>query len=210
MKLRRYTNIPSLIYLLQNKAITLLSPATWDDTNDSHSLDVYKKKLKLQTVLALCFTETSETYHHWHVFAGGNGGACIVFNRGRLLNALDEYEGIKHQSVEYRTLRQMNDGGATVDELPFVKRAGFSDECEFRVVYESATEKRSSIDMPIPLSAIDSIYLNPWLGRPLVEATKIALNSIADCDGINILRSTLVGSRVWKDAVSDAANKMAD
>lgn len=210
MKLRRYTNIPSLIYMLQNKAITLLSPTTWDDTNDSYSLEVYKEKRKLQTVLALCFTETSETYHHWHVFAGGNGGACIVFNRKALLKALDEYEGIKHRSLEYRTLRQMNDDGSTVDELPFVKRAGFADEREFRVMYESANEKRRTVDIPIPLNAINSVYLNPWLSLPLVEATKTALNSVADCDGIKVLRSTLVGNRSWKETVSNAADKMED
>ncbi|WP_148289222.1 DUF2971 domain-containing protein [Herbaspirillum sp. B65] len=169
-KLRRYTNISALIYLLRNKAITLLSPATWDDTNDSYSLSIYKKKRKLKSLLALCFTETVETYHHWHVFAGGTDGACIVFHKERLLAALDEYIGVRHQKVEYRTLLQIGRGGVTINELPFVKRAGFADEDEFRVIWEDAIDELKTADFLIPIDAIDIIYLNPWLPPKLVEA----------------------------------------
>ena len=42
--LRRYTDLTALIYLLRNGKITLLDPETWDDSNDSHYLAVYKKR----------------------------------------------------------------------------------------------------------------------------------------------------------------------
>ncbi|MFM0358830.1 hypothetical protein PQR12_35530 [Paraburkholderia nemoris] len=209
-QLRRYTNIPALIYLLQNKAITLLNPATWDDTNDSHSLSVYKKKKNLKSLLALCFSQSVETYHHWHVFAGGNGGACIVFNKKRLLNALDQYEGVQHQKVEYRTLATIKSGGFTINELPFVKRAGFIDEDEFRVIWENPLEKWNTVDLTVPLNAIETIYLNPWLAQPLVDATAEAIRAIPGCNSLRILRSTLVGNRIWKETVSNAADKMPD
>lgn len=208
--LRRYTNIPALIYLLQNKAITLLNPASWDDTNDSHSLRIYKETKNLRSVLALCFSQAAETYHHWHVFAGGNGGACIVFNKKRLLNALDQYEGVRHQEVGYRTLATIRHGGFTINELPFVKRSGFTDEAEFRVIWENALEEWNAVDLDIPLNAIETIYLNPWLAQPLVEATAEAIRSIPGCKSLRILRSTLVGNRIWKEAVSNAADKMPD
>lgn len=207
-KLRRYTNIPSLIYLLQNKSITLLNPASWDDTNDSHALSIYKEKRKLKSLLALCFTETVETYHHWHVFAGGSGGACIVFNRKLLLDAFDEYVGIRHKKVEYKTILEIG-GGVTVNELPFVKRAGFIDEDEFRVIWENTTEAHNTVDLEIPLNAIDTIYLNPWLAPALVETAITTLRAIPGCSNIKIFRSTLVGNKKWKEAVTNAVEKTA-
>ena len=50
--LRRYTNIPALIYLLTARKITLLDPASWDDKNDLHFLSLYREKKSLETVLA--------------------------------------------------------------------------------------------------------------------------------------------------------------
>ncbi|WP_424104165.1 DUF2971 domain-containing protein [Paraburkholderia sp.] len=203
--LRRYTNIPALIYLLKNQSLTLLNPKSWDDTNDSYALQVYKNKRNLKTVLALCFTETVETYHHWHVFAGGAGGACITFNRRNLLRALDEYVGVKHKGVLYRKLDEMNDGSVLVDQLPFIKRSGFQDEREFRVIYENKSETFQTIDIPVPLTTIERIHLSPWLPKALADDTKFALNSIAGCADLQIFRSTLVGNQRWKRVVSNAA-----
>lgn len=42
--LRRYTNLPSLLYMLTKKKITLLDPDTWDDKNDSWFLDIYTEE----------------------------------------------------------------------------------------------------------------------------------------------------------------------
>jgi hypothetical protein len=33
--LRRYTDIPALVYLLAERKITLVDPQSWDDANDS-------------------------------------------------------------------------------------------------------------------------------------------------------------------------------
>jgi len=81
--LRRYTNIPALIYLLRKRSITLLDPRSWTDSNDSYYLTLYRDKKSLKSVLALCFTEVNETYHHWSVFAAGSSGICIRFKRSQ-------------------------------------------------------------------------------------------------------------------------------
>jgi hypothetical protein len=83
--LRRYTSLPALIYLLSNRAITLLDPSSWDDSNDSHFLALYRDKKRLNCVLAICFTQVSERYHHWRVFGDGSSGICIQFVRSKLL-----------------------------------------------------------------------------------------------------------------------------
>jgi hypothetical protein len=87
-ELSRYTDLPALLYLLDKKKITLLDPKSWDDSNDSYYLSQYKEKKKLKSVLALCFSQTAETYHHWRVFSSGPSGVCIVFDREQLLGAL--------------------------------------------------------------------------------------------------------------------------
>src|SRR6185437_17104819 len=86
--LRRYTQLPALLYMLSEKKLTLLDPNSWDDKNDSYFLEQYKLKRKLKTVLALCFSMAQETYHHWSVFADGSAGVCIQFKRYGLLNAI--------------------------------------------------------------------------------------------------------------------------
>ena len=81
--LRRYTNLASAIHMLDRKVITLLSPAYWDDRNDAYVLN--KERSTAKSVLALCFAETFETYHHWRVFASGRDGVCIEFDKQKLL-----------------------------------------------------------------------------------------------------------------------------
>src|SRR5438094_441856 len=102
--LRRYTDIPALIYLLRNRSITLLDPRSWEDSNDSYYLHLYKKKRGLQSLLTLCFTQGPETYHLWRVFASGPSGVCIQFNRSKLFSAFDNYGTITSRRVHYLTL----------------------------------------------------------------------------------------------------------
>src|SRR6516162_2706325 len=93
--LRRYTDIPALVCLLSEQRITLLNPETWDDKNDSYFLKLYQERNRLQSVLALCFTRTTETYHHWRVFANGASGVCITFKREQLLDAIAKQRGVR-------------------------------------------------------------------------------------------------------------------
>jgi hypothetical protein len=79
--LKRYTDIPALIYMLQKSEITLLDPASWDDKNDIFFLQQYKSKKELKTLLALCFTQASETFHHWKVFANGSSGYALPLSK---------------------------------------------------------------------------------------------------------------------------------
>ena len=57
----------------------------------SHYLALYREKQRLASVLALCFTQVTETYHHWRVFANGASGIAISFHRKQLLDAIRHY-----------------------------------------------------------------------------------------------------------------------
>ena len=194
--LRRYTDIPALACLLSEQRITLLDPETWDDRNDSHYLKLYREKNSLQSVLAICFTQTSETYHHWRVFANGSSGVCISFKRDQLLEVTRKQSGVRSGPVKYLKLSEMGRKKPRTRELPFLKRYPFEDEGEFRILYESQ-QKVNSFGIPIPLSCIDKITLSPWLNKALSKHVKGILHSIKECSDLEIRRSTLISNDEW-------------
>lgn len=208
--LRRYTTLPSLIYLLTEKKITLLDPKFWDDRNDYSFLARYKRAKNLKSVLALCFTvyendnrstddedDDEETYHHWSVFAGGSAGVCIKFKGNELIAELEKQDGVSTGQVHYRNIWQQANEDKTPDRLPFVKRSGFRHENEFRVIYGSKNEKRRTLDIPISLSTIELIRLSPWLPKALCGHVERTLRAINGCENLAISRSTLINSEKW-------------
>lgn len=204
--LRRYTDLPSLLYLLRHRKITLLDPSSWDDTNDSYYLLKYKEKRKLKSVLALCMTMADETYHHWRIFSHGSGGVCISFHREKIIDALSSEPGVHVKEVTYRKIREANRRASPpkIEDLPYLKRAAFEAEMEVRAVYESRTKAIKFLDVDIDLEAILRITLSPWINSRLKDATKRAIGAIPDCNGLDLRRSTLIGNAEWKKLGDDA------
>lgn len=205
--LRRYTDMPALLYLLNERKITLLDPESWDDSNDSHYLALYQKEMDLESVLVLCFTQANETYHHWRVFANGSSGVCIQFKRAELLEIVKAQPSIRAGAVKYRTLPRMRKRTPMTRELPFLKRYAYEQEDEFRIVYESETEKNPTFDIAIPLSCIERITLSPWVPLALSDHIKRTLKSIKGCSDLKIARSTLIGNEEWKRLGESAAQQ---
>jgi hypothetical protein len=202
--LRRFTDLTALMYLLHKRKITLLDPASWDDKNDSHYLTQYKEKRKLTSVLALCFMQTDERYHHWSVFAPGASGVCIKFNRDKFLAAVGKHAHVHMKPVTYLKLDEIRKKKLKVAELPFLKRHAFEHECEFRMIYTSKTDKLSSLDIALPLSCVEKITLSPWMHPSLSENVKKTLRAIGGCEDLDIVRSTLIGNAEWKSLGEDA------
>ena len=195
--LRRYTDLPSLIYLLRKRKITL-DPESWDDTNDSHLLRSYLQKNRLKSVLALCFIQVAERYHHWRVFANGSSGVCTRFKRSEILNAVKKKNGLLARPVKFLKLNEMNGHRLAIEELPFSKRYPFQDEKEFRMVFGSKTVKHSKFDIDIPLSCIAGVTLSPWLHPDMFDHIVRTIKSIEGCGGVKIVRSTLINNEDWK------------
>jgi hypothetical protein len=204
--LRRYTDLSALIYLLAEQKITLLDPQSWDDRNDSYYLSLYKKSKNLKSVLALCFTMASERYHFWRVYGVGLSGVRIRFKRKELLDAVRKTQGLRMESVEYPKLDKIDKTTLPISKFPFVKRYAFKDEIEFRMVYESEKERITKLDIPISLSCIDKIVLNPWLHPDLFYHVREALCSIKDCRSLTIVHSKLIDNKRWQ-AAGDKAIK---
>ena len=195
--LRRYTDLPALLCMLSERKITLLDPKSWDDTNDSYYLAQYRDKQNRKSVLALCFSQVPETYHHWRVFSQGSSGVCIYFRRDTLLAALRKQDGVTARVVEYLPILEARKRTLQTKELPFIKREAFRPEAEFRVVFES-DESLPSIKIPIDLSCIDRILLSPWLHKSLTQATKEAIRSVNGCKKLKVSRSNLLSNEEWK------------
>jgi DUF2971 family protein len=196
--LRRYSDLTALFYLLSNRALTLLDPKSWEDSNDSYYLALYKKKKKLKSVLALCFTESDERFHYWRVFGAGASGVCLQFDRRKLLKAVTKQSGLEMGRVEYVKLAAIRKRKLLTKELPFLKRFAFEHECEFRIIYASKKDDSQALDIPIPLFSIDKITVSPWINRKLFACVKERLRSIDGCGSLEIVRSSLIGNEEWK------------
>jgi len=199
--IRRYTTISSVIDMLRNREIVLLDPQTWDDKNDRYFMGLYKEKLNADGLYALCCTQVSETYHHWRVFTGMTDGACIEFKRIPLERALKNNDDIRFGTVTYMLIEDIEKlTRDDADRLPFVKRKGFSDEREYRIVAHIKGSQASCVPIDIRLDWINHIYLNPWLPERLSQAIIATLKDLPHCENLSITKSRLIDSSKWKKA----------
>ena len=198
--LRRYTDLPGLLQILHNKKVSLLDFQGWDDKNDTFIMDLYKKKAGLKSLLALCFSETTETYHHWHVYSKGPAGVCIEFDRNKLISKVENLNGVKYKSVEYATLAKIkNYNNFAPEDLPFVKRHAYKPEAEFRIIYGSRDESKPVLNIEIGIDAIRKIYLSPWLNSALFDSVVNSIKAAPDCGELKISPSTLISNRNWRE-----------
>jgi hypothetical protein len=199
IRLRHYTNLAATIHLLREQNITLRDPEFWDDRNDAYFMAEYKRRMNVKTVLAICFAEAQETYHHWKVFAGGSDGVCLVFDKAKLLTTFDGDKNVVDGPIKYMDLNEVKALKHVADDrLPFLKRAPYEDEREHRVVYRDANQVLKQITYPIKLNWIDRIVLGPWMNRTLAQSVSKALKSIDKCSAIKITKTTLVDNETWK------------
>jgi len=168
---------------------------------------LYREKKKLKSVLALCFAQASETYHHWRVFANGSSGVCIRFKRSELLKTVKQQPDLRTGTVTYLTLTEIRHKKLATQDLPFLKRSAFEHEDEFRMIYESKATKTSTLDIAISLSCIDRITLSPWVHHALAPHIKRMLWSIRGCSALEIVRSTLISNEEWKNLGESAAQQ---
>jgi len=197
--LHRYTSIQNAVQMLETRALTLRSPAYWEDRNDAFALELYARRIRAKSVLACCFTQASETYHHWKVFA--KDGVCIEFSKERFLHAFDRIADVKLGTVQYREIRKLAKAPPRVEQLPFLKRYPYRDENEFRIVY-SGREVLEERSFAFPLSSVRRITLSPWLPVEQVAREKVAIKRIAGCARLPVYRSTVLDNRDWKKALS--------
>jgi hypothetical protein len=164
----------------------------------------FKRRKNVNTVLALCFAESPETYHHWRVFSPGCDGVCIEFVKKALTDAFSGDERVRADSVSYKQVTDLNSLmlDQSIEDLPFLKRYPFKNEREFRLVF---TDKRARDELKqyeIALEGIKRITLSPWMPKPFIEPVKDTLRNLIGEVNINIYRSTLIENEKWKSFAS--------
>ncbi len=199
--LRRYTSLSSVLNTLANRKIVLLSPSEWDDTNDVHFMELYRSSVAAASVQAICCTMSTETYHHWKVFTQGKDGVCIEFEREPLQTAVRNLPDIIAQPVEYLNVTDLeNLGPGDIERLPFIKREGFSDEREWRIVSKSQSEIRQTLEISVELGWITRLVLNPWMPPSLAKNLRSIIHRMPECGSMKIEASALTNSKRWKAA----------
>jgi hypothetical protein len=190
--------------MLYEKRLPLLDPVNWDDKNDAYFMELYKKKKKLKTLLALCFAKSEESYHHWKIYAGDTSGVCIQFKHHDLLNRLMADTRFRLGPVEYMEISHLERNPPTIDNLPFIKRLPFQDECEYRIIYENRRQEEKLQYIQITAEDIDHITINPWLHESVFESIKSVIRGIGGCERIGVFQTTVVGNEKWKRIGSQA------
>ena len=205
--LRRYTNLSATLHILQEKCLTLLSPSSWDDRNDAFFMAEFQTRSAAKSVLALCFAEAPETYHHWRVFSAGSDGVCLEFDKDKLRETEKRDDRFTCKSVEYRTIKDARRNGVAVADLPFVKRYQYKDEKEFRILFVDKDEIREFEQLKISLDWIKRITLSPWMPKPLANAVKSTLKGMSGCEELNVSRSTLIENERWKSVAEPSLKR---
>jgi hypothetical protein len=200
--LYRYTTLPILLDVLHEKHITLLSPETWDDRNDAHYLEQYRKTNKLGSVLAVCFAAGGEKFHYWRVFSSGASGVRIEFDKERLLRSFAGLDGFRHQFVSYRLRVDVEKKKPETSSWPFLKRSAFRDEQEYRIIFETETEDLRAKSVPIDLASIRSLTLSPWLPSAVAPAVRRAIGGLDGCSNIKVRDSSLLENARWRAAIT--------
>jgi len=197
--IRRYTSIAATIDILRRKELPLLDPQSWDDRNDRYFMSLYKENQGIAGLYGLCAATCSETYHHWRVFTAAADGACIEIKRVPLETVLTALPGVRFGEIDYLLLDQVEKlGSADRASLPFVKRAGFKPEDEYRIIAETKDAQTPALAIEFPVRLINKIYLNPWLPASIAESLTETIRSIPGCERISVTRSYLIDNGRWK------------
>jgi hypothetical protein len=204
--LRRYTDILSVIDMFRNRRITLTSPDNWADRNDRHTMQRYASRLGSSGALAMCMTDAGETYHHWQIFAGTKLGACVIFDRAKLLALFSSHPEIHHSSVRYleaselKRLRKIR-----AEDYPFLKRKVFEDEREYRAVALKDHWGTPYLNLAIEPSLVRRVVLGPEIPDQLMMTLE---QLFRDCDGFaqaNIHFSRMPENQSWRSAFDEVA-----
>jgi hypothetical protein len=201
---RRYTTLPYLLDMLHHKRLTLLDPAKWDDKNDAHFLKKYKEKMGFKSVLALCFAEASEAYQHWKIYSGNPSGVCIEFHKNKLLSHFRYKDGFTNNMVHYKTIKDLRGEALHIKDMPFIKRYAYKGEQEYRLIFQSESEKKLVKHVPIDVDDISKITVSPWIDATSYKSIKLTINKIKDCEHIKVQKSTITENNEWKRIADNA------
>lgn len=196
---KRYMKLEHAVLTLKKRQLFLPNPDQWDDSNDQEFVKIYRKHIDAKSVYAMCCTMSPERYHHWRIFTDKEqaSGVCIEFKRAPLQAALNTLPFVRAQRVEYIPIKDLRGLGFSTEDLPFIKRVGYKDEREWRVLVTLPESQKRVFKIGFDLACVHRIILNPWLNEDDRKQVRRALKPLVP-DGAHITATYLRNSAEWK------------
>jgi len=198
---KRYTKLAHAVAALKSQKLVLPNPSSWDDSNDQEFVKLYRRHISAKSIYAMCCTMSAERYHHWRIFTEKNdaSGVCIEFKREPLQAALNRIRNVRAEPVKYVTLKTLRETGRyRPEDLPFIKRVGYSDEREWRILVTSPGPQGSLFEIPFNLAWVHRIILNPWMDERERESARRVLRPLIE-KSARISATFLTNSAEWKE-----------
>ena len=194
-----YTNLATLVSILEQGELTLGDTARWEDRNDAASVEAYRRKTGAAQIRVLSFAAGDEQIHLWLAYARKDYGGCIRFNTPALLAALGHIPGLVHGPMRYTPRQELTAGelaAAAPKDLPFIKRRPLRS----RTGIPRPLVRRPGRNAPRypPAGLVDGITLAPGLAAPFGPALTEMLEAryAARC-ALKVRHSRLLSSPDW-------------
>ncbi|MDR2053812.1 MAG: hypothetical protein LBP80_10390 [Treponema sp.] len=195
--LKHYTRRDRLDSILESGVLRLADPALWQDKNDQAGIRAFARLSgdRARQVRVLCLTAGNELIHHWNAYAAGPEGRRIELDTEAFLERAGRL-GLIHGWVDYRR-HDLKPASLPVDQLPFIKRAPYQSDREYRVLW-AGPEGAQPPEIPIK-GLIRSITLSGELPEAEAEAEKDRTAALAAAagPGVKIHLSALWKYRQW-------------
>jgi hypothetical protein len=147
----------------------------------------------------MCFTQTSDRFHFWKVYASGSWGVRLEFDKKLLLNSTSDNQYIRHGEVNYLKINELRHQHLDVESLPFIKRWPYNDENEYRLFVEHHKGEEAVNRIGIDLSSLKRITLSPFATddhqKLMREQLRLSLGQL----DVRISNSTLLNNGPWKN-----------
>ena len=200
--LYRFTTLSSLLQTITINKIVLLDPSKWPDKNDSFCIDRYKNRLNLTKLYALCFTEETETHHHWMSQSGRDEVVRIRFDLAILKSSVSKVAQAKIGKVIYVNMTTNSTSIFEDDSLPFLKRYAYRQENEHRIILSLDANNETLLpEISLDDGAITGITLSPFLDLGRFRVLKELLDRILNDDRVTISKTGMLDSKKWRSYI---------
>jgi len=196
---------------LEKGIISFSSYIHWDDKSDVILLEAYERKIKKQ-VRVLCFMDMSssfkDSFYHWKYYAKDKKdndttyGIRVDFNKKLLLKYLGK-DKKEARNVDYPDNKNLKAKAKNPDNWPFLKRASYEADNEFRIIYVEEGTKKFKKGQPLEIKfnnfkeCIERVTLGPDFPEKNVKEIEDSLLKY----GKKLSRSKILGYNKWETMV---------
>lgn len=112
---------------------------------------------------------------------------------------MNRIRNVRAEAVKYVSLKKLREGRLyRAEDLPFIKRNGYRDEREWRVLATSPKPQRARFEIPFKLEWVHRIILNPWMTEWDREITRQSLRRLIEKPA-RVTATFLTNSKEWKE-----------